>query len=178
MMDESLLRCSPNQGLELTASSVRVLRGRESPLQGKDVTEVRSPHRQLLPDTVGPEDQKPTSLRGRANKAKADKRHRLRDLYRCLDAELLLDCWQDLNKEAASGVGHVMADAYAANLQGNLEALVQQLKTKLPLAGGRGAVCSGAAQKAGKIPPPGSSGEDPSATVQPFTEVPRRRVFA
>ena len=45
--------------------------------RGKDVTEVRSPHRQRLPDTVGPEDQKPTSLRGRANKAKADKRHRL-----------------------------------------------------------------------------------------------------
>ena len=98
--------------------------------RGKDVTEVCSPHRQLLPDTVGPEDQKPTSLRGRANKAKADKRHRFRDLYRCLDAELLLDCWQDLNKEAASGVDHVTADAYAANLQGNIEALVQRLKTK------------------------------------------------
>ena len=98
--------------------------------KGKDVTEVRSPHRQLLPDTVGPEDQKPTSLRGIANKAHADKRHRFRDLYRCLDAELLLDCWQDLNKEAASGVDHVTADAYAANLQGNIEALVQRLKTK------------------------------------------------
>ena len=97
---------------------------------GKDVTEVRSPHRQLLPDTVGPEDQKPTSLRGIANKAKADKRHRFRDLYRCLDAELLLDCWQDLNKEAASGVDHVTAGAYAANLQGHIEALGQRLKTK------------------------------------------------
>jgi RNA-directed DNA polymerase len=94
------------------------------------VTEVRSPHRQLLPDTVGPEHQKPTSLRGIANKAKADKRHRFRDLYRCVDAELLLDCWQDLHKEAASGVDHVTADAYAANLQGNIEALVQRLKTK------------------------------------------------
>ena len=97
---------------------------------GKDVTEVRSPHRTLLPDTVGPEQQKPTSLRGIANKAKADKRHRFRDLYRCLDAELLLDCWHDLNKEAASGVDHVTAEAYAANLQANIEALVQRLKTK------------------------------------------------
>jgi hypothetical protein len=43
---------------------------------GKDVTEVRSPPRPLLPDTVGPEHQKPTSLRGIANKAKADRRHR------------------------------------------------------------------------------------------------------
>src|SRR5205823_15077507 len=95
---------------------------------GKAVTEVRSPHRQLLPDTVGPEDQKPTSLRGIAHKANADQPHRFRDLSRCLDAELLLNCWQDLNKEAASGVDHVTADAYAANLQGNIEALVQRLR--------------------------------------------------
>ena len=42
----------------------------------------------------------------------------------------MLDCWQDLNKEAASGVDHVTADAYAANLHGHIEALVQRLKTK------------------------------------------------
>jgi retron-type reverse transcriptase len=47
-----------------------------------------------------------------------------------VDAELLLDCWQALNKEAARGVDHVTAGAYAANLQGNSEALVQRLKTK------------------------------------------------
>jgi RNA-directed DNA polymerase len=78
---------------------------------GKDVTAVRSPPRPLLPATVGPEDQKPTFLRGVATKAKADTRHRFRDLYRCLDAKLRLDCGQDLNKEAASGVDHVTADA-------------------------------------------------------------------
>jgi RNA-directed DNA polymerase len=97
---------------------------------GKDVTEGRSPHRPLLPDTGGPEDQKPTCLRGIANKAKADTRHRCRDLYRCLDAERLFACWQDLKKEAASGGDHGTADAYAVNLQGNIEALVQRLKTK------------------------------------------------
>jgi hypothetical protein len=84
--------------------------------KGKDVTEVRSPPRQLLPDTVGPEAQKPTFLRGIANKAKADTRHRFRDLSRCWDAELLLDCWQDLKQEAANRVDRVTADAYAANL--------------------------------------------------------------
>jgi group II intron reverse transcriptase/maturase len=47
-----------------------------------------------------------------------------------LDAELLLACWQDLKKEAASGVDHVTAGAYAANLQGNIEAVVQRLQTK------------------------------------------------
>jgi RNA-directed DNA polymerase len=97
---------------------------------GQDVTEVRRPHRQLLPDTVGPEDQQPTCLRGIANQAKADKRPRFRELYRCLDAELRLACWQDLKKEAASGGDHVTADAYAVNLHGNIEALVQRVKTK------------------------------------------------
>ena len=98
--------------------------------RGKDVTEGRSPHRQRLPDPVGPEDQKPTSLRGRANKAQADKRHRFRDLSRCVEAELLLDGWPALQKEAASGVDHVTADAYAANRQGNIEAWVQRVQTQ------------------------------------------------
>ena len=98
--------------------------------KGKDVTEVRSPHRQLLPDTVGPETQEPTSLRGIANKARADKHHRFRDLYRCQDAHLLRACWDDLNKAAASGVDHVTAQAYAVHLQANIEALAQRLTTK------------------------------------------------
>jgi len=63
-----------------------------------------------MPDTVGSEHHKPTSLQGIANKAKADKHHRFRDLYRCLDAELLLACWHDLNKDAASGVDQITAD--------------------------------------------------------------------
>jgi hypothetical protein len=74
---------------------------------GKDVTEGRSPHRPLPPDTVGSDTRKPTCLRGIAHKANADKRHRFRDRYRCLSVELLLDCWGDLNKDAASGVDGV-----------------------------------------------------------------------
>jgi retron-type reverse transcriptase len=97
---------------------------------GKAVTEVRRPHRKLLPDTVGSEKHKPTSLRGRANKARVDKHHRFRDLYRCLDAELLLDCWHALNKDAASGVDHVTAEAYEANLRANVEALAQRLQAQ------------------------------------------------
>ena len=56
------------------------------------MTEGHSPHRTLAPDTVGSEARKPTSLRGIADKAKADKQHRFRDLYRCLNVELLLEC--------------------------------------------------------------------------------------
>ena len=97
---------------------------------GKAVTGVRSPHRTLLPDTVGSEHHKPTSLRGIANKARVDKRHRFRDLYRCLDADLLLDCWGDLNKDAASGVDDMTAETYAVDLHANIEALAQRLKAK------------------------------------------------
>ena len=97
---------------------------------GKDLTEGRSPHRKLAPDMVGSEVRKPTSLRGIADKAKADKRHRFRDLYRCLNVELLVDCWGDLNKDAASGVDGVTWQAYAEHLQANVEALVERLKKK------------------------------------------------
>ena len=83
-----------------------------------------------MPDTVGSEYHEPTSLRGLANKAKADKQHRFRDLYRCLDAEMLLHCWGDLNKGAASGVDGVTAKAYAGNLHANIEALAERLRSK------------------------------------------------
>ncbi len=66
-----------------------------------------------MPDTVGLEKHKPTSLRGIAEKAKADKQHRFRDLYRELNAGFLLTCWRDLNKNAASGVDRVTAEEYA-----------------------------------------------------------------
>jgi retron-type reverse transcriptase len=94
------------------------------------LTEGRSPHRTLAPDTVGSAARKPTSLRGIADKAKADKQHRFRDLYRCLNVALLLDCWGDLNKDAASGGDGVTWHASAENLHANVEALVERLKQK------------------------------------------------
>lgn len=68
---------------------------------GKDLTGVRSPQRKLAPGMVGSEKRKPTSLRGIADKAKANKQHRFRNLYGCLNVGLLLDCWGELNKDAA-----------------------------------------------------------------------------
>jgi hypothetical protein len=58
---------------------------------------------------VGPGQHEPTFLRGIAIKAQADKQHRFQNLYGCLDAELLRHCWNDLNKDAASGVEEVTA---------------------------------------------------------------------
>jgi hypothetical protein len=71
---------------------------------GKDLTEVRSPQRKLVPDNVGLGQYEQTSLRGIAIKAKADGKHRFQDLYRCLNGPFLHFCWRDLNKNAASGV--------------------------------------------------------------------------
>ncbi len=97
---------------------------------GKDLTEVRSPQRKLVPDIVGLEQYEPTSLRGIAVKARAEGKHRFQNLYRCLDASLLYASWQDLNKDAASGVDEMTAEAYEENLVGNIEALAERLRTK------------------------------------------------
>lgn len=94
------------------------------------MTDVRSPQRKLTPDTVGPERREPTSLRGIADKAKTNKRHRFQNLYRMIDTQMLLYCWDDLNKDAASGVDHVSAAQYAENLHANVAALVEKLKEK------------------------------------------------
>jgi RNA-directed DNA polymerase len=97
---------------------------------GKDLTEVRSPQRKLVPDNVGLGKYEPTSLRGIAIKAKADGNHRFQDLYRCLDVPFLLFRWRDLNKNASSGVDKVTAEAYEGNLEANIQNLVERLKNK------------------------------------------------
>jgi RNA-directed DNA polymerase len=97
---------------------------------GKDLTEVRSLHRPLVLDEVGPSQHEPTFLQAIVIKAKADKQHRFQDLYRHLDADFLLACWHDLNKDAASGVDEVTAAAYAKALHANIQALAERLKAK------------------------------------------------
>lgn len=97
---------------------------------GKDLTEVRSPQRQLVPDIVGLEKHEPTFLRAIANKATTHMRHRFRDLYRYLNADLLHHCWRELNKHAAGGVDGMTASEYAKELDMRIEALAERLKTK------------------------------------------------
>ena len=43
---------------------------------------------------------------------------------------MIYDAWKALNKRAASAVDHVTAETYAEDLQGNIERLVERLKTK------------------------------------------------
>lgn len=83
-----------------------------------------------MPDMVGLEQHETTSLRGIAKRAQVCKDHRFQNLYRLLDAHLLLSCWDDLNKRAASGVDRVTAQAYEQDLIANILDLVERLKTK------------------------------------------------
>ena len=71
---------------------------------GKDLTEVRSPQRKLMPDAEDWERHELTSLRGIAHKAKTQPDYRFRDLSRNIDEELLSHCFvRKINKKAASG---------------------------------------------------------------------------
>jgi len=97
---------------------------------GKDLTEVRSPQRKLVPDNVGLEKYEPTSLRGIATKAKASVKHQFQNLSRCLNEAFLHDCWKDLNKKAGSGVDNVTAEAYEENLQANIRSLLERVRSK------------------------------------------------
>jgi group II intron reverse transcriptase/maturase len=45
-----------------------------------------------------------------------------------VNAELLMHCWQDLNKDAASGVDGLTAAQYAADLDGNITDLAERVK--------------------------------------------------
>jgi group II intron reverse transcriptase/maturase len=83
-----------------------------------------------MPDIVGLEKHKPTSLGGIAKRALACKEHRFQDLYRMLDANLLLACWEDLNKGAVGGVDGVTAADYEVDLIRNIVNLAERVKTK------------------------------------------------
>jgi RNA-directed DNA polymerase len=96
----------------------------------KELTEVRSPQRKLVPDIVGLDQSETTSLRGIAKRAQACKDHRFQNLYRLLDANLLHACWDDLSKKAASGFDGVTAAAYEQDLIAHILDLVERLRTK------------------------------------------------
>src|SRR5260370_37233328 len=71
-----------------------------------------------------------TSLLGIAKKAREDKRHRFRNLYRELNEEMLRDSWRLLRRDAALGVDQISAAEYEANLEENIHQLVERLKRK------------------------------------------------
>lgn len=106
-----------------------VLGGGESPPLGEGPDGSTQPTKETRAGHAGLESHEPTSLRGIADRAKASKDHRFQNLYQCLNAEFLQECWQDLNKDAASGVDGVTAAQYQEHLEENIQGLVQRLKT-------------------------------------------------
>lgn len=71
-----------------------------------------------------------TSLRGIANKAAKQRKHRFGNLYELLNEENLRWCWQFLRKEAAPGIDRVDYAEYQAELDSNIHDLVDRLKGK------------------------------------------------
>jgi RNA-directed DNA polymerase len=71
-----------------------------------------------------------TSLRGIANKAAKQGKHRFGNLYELLNEQNLLWCWQFLRKAAAPGIDRVDYAEYQAGLCSNIHDLVERLKRK------------------------------------------------
>ena len=107
-----------------------VVGGWESQPQGEGPDGSTQPAKETRAGHAGSEQHEPTSLRAIANRARACKHHRFRNLYREVNADLLRHCWQDLNKDAASGVDGVTAAAYGENLTANLTDLAERVKAK------------------------------------------------
>ena len=71
----------------------------------------------------------PTSLRGIAEKAARDSKHRFGNLFGLLNPSFLVDSWRFLNKRSAPGIDRVDAREYGPDLQGHVEDLVERLQT-------------------------------------------------
>lgn len=105
-----------------------VLRDGRADHTGKGRTDIRSLHRKHCPNMKG-RTTMPTSLQGIAQKAKSQKPYRFRNLYGMLNADVMRDCWWAIKKHAAYGVDRVSAQAYAHNLEDNIEHLGEHLKS-------------------------------------------------
>ena len=68
-----------------------------------------------------------TKLQRIAKKASTDKRCQFTSLFHLMNKELLLGCFMQLKGKAASGIDKVTKEAYAKNLNSNLENLLTKL---------------------------------------------------
>jgi hypothetical protein len=100
----------------------------ESPLHGEGPDGSTQPAKETRAGHAGSGKHVPTSLRGIANRARESKHHRFRNLFGEVNVELLMHCWHDLNKDAASGVDGLTAETYALNLEENITDLAERVK--------------------------------------------------
>jgi RNA-directed DNA polymerase len=106
-----------------------VLGDGESPSQGEGPDGSTQSAKETRAGHAGLDQHGPTSLRGISQRAKQSKDHRFQNLNRGLNADFLRDCWQDLNKQVASGVDGITAAQYQENLESNLLSLVKRLQS-------------------------------------------------
>jgi RNA-directed DNA polymerase len=99
-------------------------------LQGEGPDGSTQPAKETRAGHVGLDQHESTSLQGISNRARESRGHRFQNLYQCLNADFIRECWQDLNQDAASGVDGVTAAQYQENLDENIQDLVRRLKTK------------------------------------------------
>lgn len=83
-----------------------------------------------MPDMVGQEQHKQTSLQGIAKTARYKATHRFENLYGEIDETLLKMAWDRLNKKSMVSDKDVTIQEYAGNLKENLHELVKRLKAK------------------------------------------------
>jgi retron-type reverse transcriptase len=69
-----------------------------------------------------------TLLRGIAKRAKKDPKHRFGNLYGLLNEKNLCGCFPKLNRKASPGVDSVDYEAFGANLDENIDKIVNDLK--------------------------------------------------
>ena len=100
----------------------------ESPLHGEGPDGSTQPAKETRAGHAGSGKHVQTSLRGIANRAKESEHHRFRNLFGEVTVELLMHCWYDLNKDAASGVDGVTAAEYVVDLYGNITDLAERVK--------------------------------------------------
>ena len=73
------------------------------------------------------EDSVQTKLQRIATKASNDKRFKFTSLFHLMNKELLLECFTQLNGNAASGIDNITKETYAIKLNANLEDLIKRL---------------------------------------------------
>lgn len=71
-----------------------------------------------------------TSLWGIARKAKQQRNYKFGNLYGLLNKDALYLAWKEINRKAATGVDGETATEFERNLDANLDALVDELKSK------------------------------------------------
>lgn len=83
-----------------------------------------------MPDKAGSDIDVRTCLRGIAKTASLNKQHRFRDLYRLLNTQMMQLAWKGLKKSAAIADDDITVKEYGAELNTNLERLVERLRQK------------------------------------------------